>query len=64
MSFNEPAYIENLFLCLKTKKKFVKDINKSIDIVDNPCVFVEECDYGFGGKRKAKFSVTISMKEL
>lgn len=61
MSFSEPAYIENLFLCVKTKKKFVKDIKKSIDIVDNPCVLVEEYEYGFRAMRKVL--TTITMKE-
>lgn len=64
MSFSEPAYIENLFLCVKTKKKFVKDIKKSIDIVDNPCVLVEEYEHGFGVMRKKKISVTVTMKEM
>ena len=37
-TYHENKYLDSQFICLKVKKKFVKDTGRKVEILDNPCV--------------------------
>ena len=58
-SFDKNIYLINLFSCLKSKKKFVKDAEESIEIMDNPCIITETYEQVWGYKKFTKVSITL-----
>jgi len=59
MSYDKYISLVNVFSCLKSKKKFIEDTEKSIEIIDNPCIITATYENLWGRKVFTKVSITL-----